>query len=190
MPARALAVDAEIAAIEKEMADRDSGYWKDEAKQQRYRDLVSIRDHAAPPEAMAVAARDFGMAEADASVTWEKAMRMEESMSAEVRVDINASLGQLPGELRGGIVREFAMPVPAVGEATPQQLEAFADTEAGAILMAKWCPYAPRRLATIQARWQRVRAGLDDDEWRWLDWFIDESLQPAEVAVASGVLAA
>ncbi len=42
-------------------------------------------------------------------------------------------------------------------------------------------------MAAVVARWQRVRAGLDENGRRWLDWFVDESTQPAEVAAALDV---
>ena len=49
---------------------------------------------------------------------------------------------------------------------------------------------APRRLAMIKARWNRARNSLDENGKGWLDWYVDEAVQPAELAAALGVLAA
>lgn len=56
--------------------------------------------------------------------------------------------------------------------------------------MSEWGSDAPRKLATVVARWNRVRNELDDNGKGWLDWFIDHSLQPGEVAAVLDVLAA
>ncbi len=63
-------------------------------------------------------------------------------------------------------------------------------TVAGAILLTRWGHDGPRKVAQIKARWNRVRNGLDDDGKRWLDRYIDQFMQPTEVAAVLDVLAA
>ena len=44
-------------------------------------------------------------------------------------------------------------------------------------------------VAIDKARWQAVRNGLDDNGKGWMDWYIDEALQPHEAAALLRVLA-
>lgn len=43
-PGQASQINDEIYELEKQMGDRDSDYWKDDRKQERYRQLISARD--------------------------------------------------------------------------------------------------------------------------------------------------
>lgn len=116
--------------------------------------------------------------------------RIKGMLPAETREDVDLSLGQLPDAVRVEIVRELAAPVPAVEDVTPALVEAFADTEVGAILITEWGRDAPRKLAVAGLRWVRVRDRLDENGRVWLSWLVDHSLQPAEVAAVLDVLAA
>ncbi len=53
-----------------------------EALQARYRQLIETRDGGTPAEAVALATRDYGMSEADASVSWATAQRIEQALPA------------------------------------------------------------------------------------------------------------
>ncbi len=46
------------------------------------------------------------------------------------------------------------------------------------------------QLTPVKARWNRVRNGLDDDGKCWLAWYVDEAMQPAELAAVLDALAA
>ncbi len=47
------------------------------------------------------------------------------------------------------------------------------------MLVQEWAKEAPRKVALVKARWQRARNGLDENGKGWLDWHVDEVLQPA-----------
>ncbi len=72
--------------------------------------------------------------------------------------------------------------MPAVQDATPAAVEAFGETDAGALALATWGHDAPRKVALVKARWNRTRDSLDENGKGWLDWFVDQALQPAELA--------
>ncbi len=74
-----------IAQLEPLMADTKCKYRSGdeaEALQARYRQLMETRDGGTPAEAVALATRDYGMSEADASVSWATAQRIEQALPA------------------------------------------------------------------------------------------------------------
>ena len=110
-------------------------------------------------------AQTMGLTRGDAEIAVSVANRIEQALPAETRADVNLSLGQLPEAVRAGIVREFAAPVPAVQDATPAAVEAFGETDAGALALATWGHDATRKVALVKARWNRaigcrIRVGL------------------------------
>ncbi len=190
-PADRSAVDTEIAELEAMMADTKGPYWSGPQAaefQARYRTLLESRE-GEPAGELIVSAQGMGLSETDAAVAVSVAERLEQALPAEVRADINDSLGQLPDAVRLGIVRELAAPMPSVPAATSDVVARFRDTEAGAVLLTQWGADGPRKLAQVKARWQRARNALDANGQGWLDWYVDHALQPGELVALLDVLA-
>ena len=70
---------------------------------------------------------------------------------------VETTLGQAPVDIEGHVDQQVAM----------QQV---------------YIHDAPRKVALVKARWNRTRDSLDENGKGWLDWFVDQALQPAELA--------
>jgi len=78
-----------------------------------------------------------------------------------------------------------------VGNAAPASADLvarFLDTPAGRV--CGWRDDTAAKLGKLCVRWNRLNATLDDGGRRWLAWYVDEGLQPGELAAVFDRLSA
>jgi hypothetical protein len=80
--------------------------------------------------------------------------------------------------------------VPQQPAADPADLETFAGSGAGRILVGEWGDEAGRKLATALYRWERLTENLSDSEFAELDDFYRLRLRPQDRAAVLRRLAA
>ena len=77
--------------------------------------------------------------------------------------DVSAGFDGLPDNVQASIYREFASAyVPPQPAADAADLETFAESGTGQIMMREWRESARRNLATALFRWDRMIEGLSD----------------------------
>ena len=187
--------DTEMAALEVEMADTSGPYWSGpeaEAKQERYRQLLELRDGVPEAEgfdgpAASEIASTFGLSVESAELAQGKVA----AISAEMPNldEVNMAVAGLPDTCRIAVVKEFAQPAASFPAATAEQLTQFRETGAGQLLMQEWGDSAAQRLGVILGRWDRLCSHLSNDDYLMLDDFFRVRLTPAERAGILVVLA-
>lgn len=119
---------------------------------------------AATPEQLGIDQATFD----NASATWDV---LADALGEEVGAEIQTVLTGDP-ELHRAIFREIGQSYAGrVHHATPDELNEFAGTGAGSILVPKWRGDAGRRLGIALARIDRLEDGMSDetyDSWRRL----------------------
>ncbi len=191
------------------------GYWNGERKQARYREILDLESgtvgdaaepaHFAEDNVPAVLEVLSGMGEIGAQFAEENrdnGAKLTLETMEDMRVGILADMGVTAEEVasafdglgdnvRAAVYREFASAyVPQQPATDPADLETFAESGAGRILVGEWGDDAGRKLATALYRWERTVEGLSDAEFAELDDFYRLRLRPQERAAVLRRLAA
>ena len=193
----------------------DAHYSHSTKKQDRARELLA-REAGEPvePEDQPAAMTEAGVADSldvigsmgEVGEEWAREMKGGNlgalEVAEDVRVGILGDMGvtaedvavafdTLGDNVRASVFREFSNPyTPALPAADPADLEDFAESSAGQILVKEWGDDAGRKLATALYRWERTVEGLSDQEFAELDDFYRLRLRPQERAAVLRRLAA
>lgn len=201
--------------LETLMGDQHSSYWKGaeaEKLQGEYRNLLDGKESGMPAEAVTITDADVdvaiknvaGMGEVGAE--WANELGRGNARGSlehgeDVRRSVFAEMGEaaaevaqafdgLPDNVRASVHREFATAyVPRLPPADRDDLEQFAQSSAGKILVKEWGGDAARRLAVALYRWDRLTFRLNDDDFDALDDFFRKRLRPQERAAVMRRLA-
>lgn len=192
-----VAVEAELAAIARRRQEDRAGYFRDDKLQARERELIERREaikagvESASPEMKDLLAeweQTGGIAHHTAilNATLNNAVAHLEGDEATTLVE---TFDALPEAVQAGIFRHLAVDgAVAARPASDAALDAFAETEEGAELVAEWGRHAPRRLGVLKSRvgsiLKSMPAGERGQVERWLD-----DLSPSQAAAVFRTLA-
>lgn len=184
-------VEAELQQIEKRMREDRRGYFKDEAAQARYRDLLSMR------EQMKSGAPETKTSEADAEVDgsgldpslleeWEAAggidlhLRIAQS-TAQAALDsleecdrdqLLDGFDGLPASAQTEVFRFLAINGGSFPPADEAALEEFGQTEEGQELLQAWGRQSPRMVGIVKGRMSLMLKSVPDTErQKLIEWF-------------------
>jgi hypothetical protein len=172
------------------MATSDSPYWKGPRAAALQAEYARLMEGSADnnSDAGAADASAEGGAREDSGRVPPAAVpavvgEIEADLGAEATAEIVESLStQLPEMVLHGIRSEFVLDVPTDARpASAEAVEAFRNTQVGR--MVGWGDDTAHRLGNLQARYQRMVKGLDENGKGWLDWTLDVSLKPVELAI-------
>jgi hypothetical protein len=175
---------AEIAAIESEMGNRQSDYWRSPVKQERIRTLYALRAgsvaegysdptillpidseaefHAYAPDGDYGAYLNFMRVAADVVL----------AVPDGEQAAFIASVEALPAYVAAAAIDELLDLKPAVEWSSEQAIGAFSEMPEGAVLVREWGHDARRNLSIVRERLFRVidRLESDSDIHRFAGW--------------------
>jgi hypothetical protein len=178
-------VDQEIAAIESEMGNRGSDYWRSPAKQARVLSLYAQRNAATPSGysdptvLLPIASEAEFHAEAgpDASYSFYlDMMRYAADVVLKIpdgeQASFVASFEALPDDVAAVALDELMASKPPVDWVSEQAVHAFSQLPEGASLVHLWGHDARKNMAVVRERIWRVYENVptDSDATRFLDW--------------------
>jgi hypothetical protein len=177
-------VEVEIASIQRDMSTNLAAYFRDEGKQQRYRDLLGQRRPEpvstilAPP--VPIFSADEYRAEGGAAGHYglyldlsREAADVALAVPDDERAAFTADFEALPEDVSAAALAVLVDRRHISATSTPEQVQTFASEPAGAEMVKLWGDEAPRRLGVLRERLWRVHYRLDDAGsgafTRWFD---------------------
>lgn len=188
---------AEMSALEAQMGDRGSEYWRSPEKQERYRQLIERRQNLASqagptilsedPLKVPSAAEFYAAAPEGDYGAFTSVMRHISDIafwlpSGELPALVR-SFESLPDTITSAMVDELLQYRPQVEPCSAEGVAEFAKLPVGAVLVREWGSEAGRNLAIVRERLFRVVDELkDEDVDRFCDW-IEGLSEGAAVAI-------
>lgn len=178
-------VETEIAAIERDLRFDRQSYNRDVAKQDRYRQLLEMRDGQSvaattndavvPIASQAEFQREHGTLEG--YQTYMAASRFAADILTQMGPgearSLSSSFEALPDSITDPVLFEMFTRAPARDLITNADVSLFASTPAGGAMVREWGHEAHDRLGTLRARWVRMRDGMDEGDWDSFEYWID-----------------
>lgn len=169
-----LAVESEIDAIEETMRSNPAAYWRDEAMQSRYRDLLTslsgmlddLGARRSGNQPAPLPGLDGYTADPAApSRAVEAAVSIMSKLSPSDRFDLAEAWDwALPEAAKGAAVAELASPPSFMPPASPADVERFRTDPDNADIAQAWGRAAPTRLGALQTRLRRILSALSPSD--------------------------
>jgi hypothetical protein len=194
---------SEIGALEAQMGDRGSDYWRSPEPQARYRDLVTRRQEITAPPPTAANDAVLGIATASEFQAVRGSLEHYDAYLAVMRTAADfvqavpdadrasfvASFEALPDTVAGAICAELLNRSKAHGTSMPEQVDKFMSRPEGAYMAREWGGSVARKLGLLRSRFERVVNVLSErDSATFLSWFNGLS-EGATIALYRGLTA-